>query len=64
MKDLNGVYPRVSIDVISVLDMYFRGGLKAYWWKVMPICSGGYTLQQVDAYFGVSYATVSRALEA
>ena len=27
-------------------------------------CSGGYTLQQVGAYFGVSYATVNRAVKA
>ena len=27
-------------------------------------CNGGYTLQQVGAYFGVSYATVSRAVKA
>ena len=27
-------------------------------------CNGGYTLQQEGAYFGVSYATVSRAVKA
>ena len=31
---------------------------------VEAYCSGGYTLQQVGAYFGVSYATVSRAVKA